>query len=45
MKRQSLPAYTASEPSSSSIRSSWLYLANRSDLATDVSHESGSEQQ
>ena len=32
MWRQLSPAYTAFSPSSSSIRNSWLYLANRSDL-------------
>ena len=34
MKRQFSPAYTASAPSSSSMRSSWLYFASRSLLLT-----------
>ena len=34
MWRHESPAYVASEPSSSSMRSNWLYLARRSDLDT-----------
>jgi hypothetical protein len=37
MWRQFSPAYTASPPSSSSMRSNWLYLARRSDLQQGLS--------